>query len=89
MRVPKQDQLTYEEVAHRTGLKTSKVNEIINTAYNKMINYLVDVKGHEIIDAVRYLKENFKMSEKESIDKLNETNHNRLIKSLENHNIFI
>lgn len=89
MRVPKPDQLTYEEVAEKTGLKTNKVHEIIKTAYNKMVNYLVDEKGHEIIDAIRYLKSNFKMTEKESIDKLDTKNYNRLTKSLEDYDIFV
>ena len=88
MRVPKQDQLTYEEVAEISGLKTNKVHEIINTAYNKMVDYLVDEKGHEIFDAIRYLKSSLRMNEKESIDKLNPKNYTRLKKSLEDLGLF-
>lgn len=89
MRVPKPDQLTYDEVADMTGLKTNKVHEIIKTAYNKMILYLVEEKGHDVIDSIKYLKTNLNMTEKESIDKLDESNYNKLKKSLEDHNIYI
>jgi predicted DNA-binding protein (UPF0251 family) len=72
MRVPRQDQLTYDEIAERKGIKVNKVHEIIKSAYNKMVNHLVDNKGYEIIDSIKYLKGTLRMTEKESIDKLDD-----------------
>ena len=88
MRVPKQNQLTYEEVSEITGLTPSKVNEYIESGYNKMINYLVDQKKYDIFDVIKWLKMNLGMSEKECIDKLSKTNYIRLRESLEDQDLF-
>ena len=80
MRVPKQNQLTYEEIATTLKMSPNKVHSVVKVAYNKMVKHLVQDKGHNIFDAVMWLKNQLGMSEKEAIDKLDEHNLTRLKK---------
>ena len=82
MRVPKQNQLTYEEIASTLNMSPNKVHNTVKIAYNKMIRNLVDDKGYHIFDAVMWLKDQLAMSEKEAIDKLDESNYTRLKNSV-------
>lgn len=88
MRVPRQNQLTYEEVSNATGLSVCEVNSYIESGYNKMVNYLVDSKKYDIFDAIKWLRETLNMSEKEAIDKLSKVNYIRLKESLEDQDLF-
>jgi hypothetical protein len=88
MRVPRQNQLTYEEIEKITGLAPSKINNYIESAYNKMGNYLVDEKKCDIFDAIKWLKMNLGMSDNECVEKLSISNHLRLKKSLEDQDLF-
>jgi hypothetical protein len=70
MRVPKENQMALEDIATLYGYSSNKVHTIIKTAYNKMVRYLVETKGENIFDAVMFLKNELRMTEKEAIEKL-------------------
>lgn len=89
MRKPKKEQCTYEEVARHFDTTTNNIHSIIKTGYNKMVDYLVDEKGHDIMDAVMWLRGEMRMSYKEAIDKLNDRNYNRIKQSgCDKHELF-
>jgi hypothetical protein len=79
MKTSKEKQLTFEQIAERFDMSISEVNSVINTAYNKMVHELVFTHHFDIWDVVVELKGQFRMTEKEAVEKLN-FEHQELLK---------
>jgi len=84
MRTPKVDQLTLEQLSKKFNTSISDINKTINIAYNKMVHEYVFTHKQDIWDVVMFLKEHFKISEKEAVDKLNEEHMILLTQSAKN-----
>jgi hypothetical protein len=76
MRIPKPDQLTFEQLAEIFDTSISDINNTVNIAYNKMVHELVFTNKFDIWDVVMELKNFFKMTEREAFEKLNDEHKN-------------
>lgn len=81
MRVPKNNQVPLEDIASKYDMSPNKVHNIIKTAYNKMVRYLIVEKDQDAFDAVMWVKDQLGMSEKEAIEKLDTANYTKVRKS--------
>jgi hypothetical protein len=76
MRKPKTGQLTIEQLSETYDISVNEVNNIIDGAYNKIIDSLIK-DNIDPWDAVVSVKEYFNMTEKDAVEKL--SNKNRLL----------
>lgn len=72
--------LTYEEIARKYDITSSKAQTIVKSVYNKIIKSLVEKEDINIFDAVLALREYFNISEAEAFDKLNDEHKDMLTK---------
>ena len=73
-------QLTYEEIARMYDLTTAKAHSIVKSAYNKMVEKIMQQENKNIFETVLIIREYFNMTESESYEKLND-GHKELIRS--------
>jgi hypothetical protein len=71
-------QLTYEEIARKYDITTAKAHSIVKSAYNKMVNVIMENENLSIFQSVLLIREYFNMSEQEAFDKLNDENKERI-----------
>jgi len=76
---------TYEEIARKYDITTTKVQTIVKSTYNKIVKNLVEMEGINIFDAVLAMREYFNMSESDAFDKLNDEHKEMLRKYASEH----
>jgi len=76
---------TYEEIARKYDITTTKVQTIVKSTYNKIVKSLVEIEGINIFDAVLAMREYFNMSESDAFDKLNDEHKEMLKKYASEH----
>lgn len=80
--INKFDKLTYDEISKIYNISPNKVHNIVKNAYNKMVNYYVDVLQFNIFDVVLFLSKFLGITEKEAFEKLDKKNKIRLKKEV-------
>lgn len=76
---------TYEEIARKYDITTTKVQTIVKSTYNKIVKSLVEIEGINIFDAVLAMREYFNMTEADAFDKLNDEHKEMLRKYASEH----